>query len=250
MCGGTERFVRLFNSYGGLSPRVRGNRRIYCPHQQHQRSIPACAGNLSQRIRYHHGSRSIPACAGEPGKLVCANPLPGVYPRVCGGTLNPGPLWPSASGLSPRVRGNQLVARLRPNQVGSIPACAGEPESSAERTAMRRVYPRVCGGTRRIFVNSMSDLGLSPRVRGNQCRRQNGRRNAGSIPACAGEPAVRAGTPERPAVYPRVCGGTPWALKRWTNFRGLSPRVRGNRWFPTDAICRRRSIPACAGEPW
>ena len=30
---------------------------------------------------------------------------------------------------------------------GSIPACAGEPGTTATPTAGRTVYPRVCGGT-------------------------------------------------------------------------------------------------------
>ena len=32
-------------------------------------------------------------------------------------------------------------------RVGSIPACAGEPEAMAIPMEIRRVYPRVCGGT-------------------------------------------------------------------------------------------------------
>ena len=50
-----------------------------------------------------------------------------VYPRVCGGTskyLWTGPTTPS---LSPRVRGNRVVADPQNKVIGSIPACAGEP---------------------------------------------------------------------------------------------------------------------------
>ena len=66
-------------------------------------------------------------------------------------------------------------------------------------------------------------------MRGNRNHRRRRRRQPGSIPACAGEPAVNSQLASA-------------AL-------GLSPRVRGNR-----RPCGRRlpdagSIPACAGEP-
>ena len=78
-----------------------------------------------------------------------------VYPRVCGGTCH-------RPGLSPRVRGNRSVVP----DMGSIPACAGEPPTTPIRRSIpacagepgsipacageprcREVYPRVCGGT-------------------------------------------------------------------------------------------------------
>ena len=91
--------------------------------------------------------------------------------------------------------------------------------------------------------------GLSPRVRGNHFASLSAGDNAGSIPACAGEPAADDYEVQLISVYPRVCGGTrinPRSLNRsW----GLSPRVRGNH--PASRLCinPRGSIPACAGEP-
>ena len=55
---------------------------------------------------------------------------------------------------------------------------------------------------------------------------------------------MRAGT-----VYPRVCGGTPPALRLWMTEAGLSPRVRGNPAGVAPLDDRGGSIPACAGEP-
>ena len=70
-----------------------------------------------------------------------------VYPRVCGGTVAL-PISPDLDmGLSPRVRGNLIHYRRRPAWVGSIPACAGEPEVRLRLASSNRVYPRVCGGT-------------------------------------------------------------------------------------------------------
>ncbi len=131
----------------------------------------------------------------------------------------------------------------------SIPACAGEPCSSGNRTAMNTVYPRVCGGTG--VANSIQPpiWGLSPRVRGNLSRTKASASGGGSIPACAGEPGKETRRVCCPEVYPRVCGGT-HPVQRWaTRCRGLSPRVRGNPLRRALSAAFWRSIPACAGEP-
>ena len=171
---------------------------------------------------------------------------------MCGGTIYQLPLGVRITGLSPRVRGNRIVKmqvnvlkeglspRVRGNRrswsdvrpladsfIGSIPACAGEPVqlvSTVQRnrrgpwTRTRRVYPRVCGGTRCHPTCIPASIPYD---------------TLRSIPACAGEPSFSTcATGESPAeaeVYPRVCGGT-----RYRRFNvppsnpGLSPRVRGN----------------------
>ena len=92
-----------------------------------------------------------------------------------------------------------------------------------------RVYPRVCGGTPLLGSQSEMYSGLSPRVRGNRHNQVAGVGMQGSIPACAGEPAVQGEGEDGCEVYPRVCGGTPQdrALRDFSH--GLSPRVRGNQ---------------------
>ena len=50
-------------------------------------------------------------------------------------------------------------------------------------------------------------------------------------------------------VYPRVCGGTGDMDDLLGRFRGLSPRVRGNRTNRLRHGMEPGSIPACAGEP-
>ena len=72
----------------------------------------------------------------------------------------------------------------------------------------RRVYPRVCGGTRQPPRPTVKRGGLSPRVRGNRIDCALNPRYAGSIPACAGEPSSMSRRGSRIRVYPRVCGGT------------------------------------------
>ena len=229
VCGGTPPHRLLPAQRMGLSPRVRGNR---------------------ARHRAGHGvDGSIPACAGEPPPSAGRCPSTTVYPRVCGGTFGPRGPDPAWGGLSPRVRGNPLQALDREGELGSIPACAGEPAGSSTIRTTSRVYPRVCGGTLPLHGVPDQIWGLSPRVRGNRPSVSARPSVQGSIPACAGEPASRSARPAPAMVYPRVCGGTVWDADRHIVDPGLSPRVRGNRPFRRSPDESAGSIPACAGEP-
>ena len=171
---------------------------------------------------------SIPACAGEPRRSARLTGSSPVYPRVCGGTRIRQRLQSTLRGLSPRVRGNQRVARAGPGRGGSIPACAGEPIRLAPGGAVVGVYPRVCGGTKRRTPRHGRIRGLSPRVRGNHRAPTRVDIMYRSIPACAGEPVSGAVPPVTTRVYPRVCGGTAAADSSAVLEYGLSPRVRGN----------------------
>ena len=168
---------------------------------------------------------------------------------MCGGTERNPPAAVHAPGLSPRVRGNPAVPPPCGIRARSIPACAGEPAPPLVQLGDAEVYPRVCGGTcgRREFQRPR--LGLSPRVRGNPYIPYIAGAVAGSIPACAGEPAAICSSSCADRVYPRVCGGTRLARLPSCVGMGLSPRVRGNRDTQSDAPVGVGSIPACAGEP-
>ena len=217
------------NNAKGLSPRVRGNPR--------------------RRPRPARPPGSIPACAGEPPPSSPSPCSPGVYPRVCGGTP-PRPAQAAwTAGLSPRVRGNPGRIPLGGIIRRSIPACAGEPIIRIRTAAFLQVYPRVCGGTRSRRQACRDGRGLSPRVRGNLALAIRASMPAGSIPACAGEPRIRVRTSPHLRVYPRVCGGTSLIKEARSEASGLSPRVRGNPEPRLPRPLRRRSIPACAGEP-
>ena len=189
VCGGTSGQNRPLELPGGLSPRVRGNRRRGEGHADGDGSIPACAGEprygrpvggvtagLSPRVRgnpchcpaHEVTPGSIPACAGEPARL---------FPNF-------------------------------PNSQGSIPACAGEPRGGREAAGEDQVYPRVCGGTYAFPRRIAGGYGLSPRVRGNLAGFPRLHPPDGSIPACAGEPSSASCVSARRRVYPRVCGGT------------------------------------------
>ena len=188
MCGGTHRPGQPRRAAGGLSPRVRGN--------------------PGRTWEYRRTIWSIPACAGEPSRLLFSIARGTVYPRVCGGTAPSWPGAPSMPGLSPRVRGNRPVSLQFRVVVGSIPACAGEPGTVGGGASVKRVYPRVCGGTMPLAEKSTRTGGLSPRVRGNQPYRLPVLGSRRSIPACAGEPTCGYKKARTMRVYPRVCGGT------------------------------------------
>ena len=198
-------------------------------------SLPDQQG-LSPRVRGNHGGApddefrrgSIPACAGEPPGS-CGNGWPmQVYPRVCGGTTKPFFMQRTLAGLSPRVRGNLDPRGWWCEPVGSIPACAGEPQGYTSRKGGQQVYPRVCGGTDGVFPIFVERKGLSPRVRGNRKPASTSKGWKGSIPACAGEPAAPPVRVPGRRVYPRVCGGTLAKGSGQKHVGGLSPRVRGN----------------------
>ena len=229
VCGGTISTPSAAIFYPGLSPRVRGNR-----------------GYDGGLWGYR---RSIPACAGEPFSSRKSSALSTVYPRVCGGTMVGAEAWTGEWGLSPRVRGNRPRGGKDMGCKRSIPACAGEPGRFVLRFYTEWVYPRVCGGTWRIFSRAFSIRGLSPRVRGNRIRLPHCPTFGRSIPACAGEPPVNPGSWKLLSVYPRVCGGTSGGKDSTALYLGLSPRVRGNRKSVRLLLKTAGSIPACAGEP-
>ena len=212
---------------------------------------------------------SIPAWAGEPAAELPRRGRRWVYPRVGGGTHAPSQSGQNSKGLSPRGRGNLDLSQLNTSLPGSIPAWAGEPYSAASTQKGAEVYPRVGGGTplhlhrvhdiyglsprgggtRQANRNFQHPTGLSPRGRGNLLHSMPLSAAQGSIPAWAGEPVATIGDYPLQWVYPRVGGGTVVSGSGPTEYRGLSPRGRGNPLPPLAIIPCSGSIPAWAGEP-
>ncbi len=147
-CGGAQSPIAIQSTDRGLSPRVRGS--------------PAPA----RRWRSVRGS--IPARAGEPCFANTARPVPGVYPRACGGARSAAPPRHRTLGLSPRVRGSPETTSPFTQALGSIPARAGEPPLLPVRDIRARVYPRACGGAIMATIPAIAWWGLSPRVRGSR----------------------------------------------------------------------------------
>ena len=210
---------------------------------------PRVRGSLRLRPSVRRDRGSIPACAGEPRPERRCRSGTGVDPRVCGGAVHTQKCNRRISGRSPRVRGSHDYVHEPGLDLGSIPACAGEPYRSGGPGVPNRVDPRVCGGADAGSGNPVRGLGRSPRVRGSRGRVPIGPVRFGSIPACAGEPDRAAGPGRGAWVDPRVCGGARILFRGSFSGWGRSPRVRGS-------LSRRGvgrgpggSIPACAGEP-
>ena len=158
-----------------------------------------------------------------------------VYPRERGGTFAVDVSFCILEGLSPRTRGNLPTPSAPAPLWRSIPANAGEPESTTIRARRSRVYPRERGGTKATPA-MLSAMWGDPRARG-------------SIPANAGEPREHWQRPSRHGVYPRERGGTSICQSGDIVDRGLSPRTRGNPGWRGRAGVGGGSIPANAGEP-
>ena len=189
---------------------------------------PHVRGNLSSRRLSSGFTGSIPARAGEPQPPWSFTRCVRVYPRTCGGTSHASLDPAGERGLSPHVRGNPVSTLIPENDVGSIPARAGEPTSTRRPRKRRRVYPRTCGGTQTAPWQAWLASGLSPHVRGNRVGTQARLITEGSIPARAGEPLQNRHDLHEARVYPRTCGGTPQPGKFRERKWGLSPHVRGN----------------------
>ena len=229
VCGGAASACSPARAPAGRSPRVRG-------------SLEAANDELLLR-------GSIPACAGEPERAPQEQRTKRVDPRVCGGADVEGEVMVVCKGRSPRVRGSPGNHRALLRGRGSIPACAGEPETWRTPAPAARVDPRVCGGASSTAASSSSPSGRSPRVRGSRKRRHSNVRLSGSIPACAGEPGRRGHRRAGRRVDPRVCGGAPAVIFTMKSTPGRSPRVRGSPGALSGGCAAVGSIPACAGEP-
>ena len=95
----------------------------------------------------------------------------------------------------------------------------------------------------------MTDLGLSPHLRGNPGESRFAGPCGGSIPALAGEPLRPIRGTRQARVYPRTCGGTYDRDAPRQLLEGLSPHLRGNHGDHHAQVAPGGSIPALAGEP-
>ena len=192
-CAGEPHRNRGANVLDGDYPRVRGGTADWTRGAVYVEGLsPRARGNRQQRGIVHAVRGTIPACAGEPLSRQAANFIAGDYPRVRGGTDMITSTQATQYGLSPRARGNRAVRVRAGLGFGTIPACAGEPLAALPSGCSGRDYPRVRGGTNTARGGIGWRQGLSPRARGNRFRGFAQPSKFGTIPACAGEPMLRA----------------------------------------------------------
>ncbi len=111
---------------GGTGPSVRGRHRA-------RGLSPRARGNPSSSLVTVSAVGPIPASAGEPCRLVLAATMRGAYPRERGGTGQRHASPIRQQGLSPRARGNLHFAISFRDNLGPIPASAGEPSHQNHR---------------------------------------------------------------------------------------------------------------------
>ena len=192
------------------------------------RTIPAHAGEPHPNPQRLDCVLDYPAHAGEPRGQSLRARCKRDYPRPRGGTPSELVSRRLASGLSPPTRGNRGDGRSAERCRGTIPAHAGEPEFMRYPNRCGGDYPRPRGGTVRSVYSPTPSRGLSPPTRGNHspCRMRES--SVGTIPAHAGEPAMREAMSSTSSDYPRPRGGTARLLDQPDSLRGLSPPTRGN----------------------
>ena len=148
---------------------------------------------------------TIPAWAGETMRLAIRASPKRDHPRVGGGDTN----WSMSiwclRGPSPRGRGRPSLRSQQGDNLGTIPAWAGETHQASRFQASCRDHPRVGGGDQQRQVMALTRD--HPRVGG-------------------GDATVdcRTGTG---GDHPRVGGGDSVSIQMTKAIRGPSPRGRG-----------------------
>ena len=267
--GETGPRASIRSSFGGPSPRGRGNPVPACCGLRIKRSIPAWAGKPAVILDWFARMTVHPRVGGETVNRVRGRPIPWVHPRVGGetGTFDIGSV--AHKGPSPRGRGNPVDRGRSCGSCGSIPAWAGKPRSRRSRRSLWSVHPRVGGETDGERHASEAREGPSPRGRGNPpssvppssgpSPRGRGNlpdglfhpvRDRRSIPAWAGKPVRHCSFTCWLQVHPRVGGETGDTRLQSNRDVAVHPRVGGetqNRWQPMGVA--EGSIPAWAGKP-
>ena len=227
-CGEQPKVLASRTIASGSSPRVRGTDSDLRTSITADGIIPARAGNswISSGL-----------------SMTCWD-----HPRACGEQCLPALHAASDMGSSPRVRGTAIAYGVTIDQLGIIPARAGNSCCRAPRWLTRRDHPRACGeqAMSSRIVSCMS--GSSPRVRGTAHAPARARARAGIIPARAGNRACLSSRGRSRRDHPRACGEQAQAKGETPLDRGSSPRVRGTELevAATNRACG--IIPARAGN--
>ena len=146
------------------------------------------------------------------------------------------------------MQGALIAQFLRADQVGIIPAHAGNTAMPIYWNVCDRDHPRA-RGEHSIMRSRFSVLvGSSPRMRGTPSADWADRRCWGIIPAHAGNTRCRLRLPLSPWDHPRACGEHKSVCTPPTSCSGSSPRMRGTRGSGADTPNVPRIIPAHAGN--
>ena len=163
--------ILLFSCARGSSPHARGTHPVHIRPRMVPGIIPACAGNTAAVSAVTCVVRDHPRMRGE-HFIIHAHR--GSY-----------------RGSSPHARGTPVVDAEIVDQLGIIPACAGNTRSRRAVRAWKRDHPRMRGEHICSVICVTLYPGSSPHARGTPVRRMGSFRSSGIIPACAGNTTCR-----------------------------------------------------------
>ena len=129
-------------------------------------SSPRVRGLRTGGPRVYECARIIPARAGFTAPTATPCSAPTDHPRACGVYVAAARVLATTGGSSPRVRGLPRRAAGRPPPSRIIPARAGFTVVVCAPVGVRWDHPRACGVYERGTLESRSETGSSPRVRG------------------------------------------------------------------------------------
>ena len=153
-----------------------------------------------------------------------------------------------SAGSSPRMRGAGADARREVIVPGIIPAHAGSSSDGQDHGIQTWDHPRACGEQSIPHLRPTHQWGSSPRMRGADHRRRDGRAARRIIPAHAG--SSRGGVEHEPVRgdHPRACGEQGVLPPANHASVGSSPRMRGAARHEQGWHGEHGIIPAHAGS--
>ena len=211
-------------------------------------SSPRVRGRLVPRVLDEAALGLIPAGAGQTRHNHRRPRMAGAHPRGCGADPSSATRSPLTLGSSPRVRGRRDRRDARTEDVGLIPAGAGQTRVRFLGRQAQGAHPRGCGADTEWVGGLFRNPGSSPRVRGRPKGTGPENYRFGLIPAGAGQTYALARRGARQTAHPRGCGADPRPCPEGGTSEGSSPRVRGRPIFRPRAEADAGLIPAGAGQ--
>ena len=232
-----------------VHPRIRGEHFGISPlyaglpgSSPHMRGTPSSPGGNSQHERF------IPAYAGNTGPGVCFVVMLTVHPRIRGEHHAYYGRRRSIRGSSPHTRGT-LERRRRAGSPGRfIPAYAGNTHILGLPAPEKTVHPRIRGEHQKMGSAKRAGYGSSPHTRGTPSHWRLRAALMRFIPAYAGNTCPRPAHHVPPPVHPRIRGEHTHSLRRRIVAGGSSPHTRGTPRSQRTPKHPSRFIPAYAGN--
>ena len=249
-CGANTFDESVMTTFTGSSPRMRGKLVDEVQESEHQRIIPAHAGQtwpagspapttsdhpracganeLSERLK-SGDSGSSPRMRGKLDEIALETVAAADHPRACGANLVAVERDAHGDGSSPRMRGKRfgVDGGEKPRRI--IPAHAGQTQSRARSSGFRTDHPRACGANLVRHASISPYTGSSPRMRGKLGIIPRGRVLLRIIPAHAGQ-TISGVIQVYPSMdHPRACGANRAVPRTSVGRPGSSPRMRGKQ---------------------